>query len=296
MIKRMIRYLEATPLDMQEMLRENPIAYVPFGALEWHGEHNVLGLDGLKAVEICERAAKITGGVVFPCVHWGAFDPLTNFPYTFTFPRRPLYNMTRSMVEQLHAMGFRIVILLAGHYPPTQIKQLRKIAEKYSQKYPDFFVLGIPEYFLVPDLDYLGEHAAMCETSCMLAIDPGYVHLERIPENLNFAERAIRHGIFGKDPRNHASRELGTRLLDEIVRRLSDAILQVNATKSHAPFSRIYADFEKTFRKTFNFYSMDKIYANQGISGARDGWEFFKWMVLKKKRYDPNYIYPKKNR
>jgi creatinine amidohydrolase len=84
-----IFYEVSRPAHLREMLARSPVAYVPFGALEWHGEHGPLGLDGLKAHHLCARTAERTGGVVFPPVWWGAFDTMP-FPFTFHFPRPAL--------------------------------------------------------------------------------------------------------------------------------------------------------------------------------------------------------------
>lgn len=41
----------------------------------------------------------------------------------------------------------------------------------------------------------------------MMAIKPENVHVEKFPHDLNLAERAIRHGTFGKDPSIESSIE-----------------------------------------------------------------------------------------
>ena len=45
-------------------LRERcPVAYLPLGTLEWHGLHNPVGLDALKAHALAVRCARSGGGV-----------------------------------------------------------------------------------------------------------------------------------------------------------------------------------------------------------------------------------------
>jgi len=39
-------YSELTPQEFRERLAQAPIAYLPLGTLEWHGEHLPLGADG----------------------------------------------------------------------------------------------------------------------------------------------------------------------------------------------------------------------------------------------------------
>ncbi len=45
-----------------------PVAYWACGPMEDHGLQNALGVDPGKASEICRRAARLTGGIVFPMV------------------------------------------------------------------------------------------------------------------------------------------------------------------------------------------------------------------------------------
>lgn len=42
-----VEYALLTPGDFRTRLAEAPIAYLPLGTLEWHGEHLPLGSDGL---------------------------------------------------------------------------------------------------------------------------------------------------------------------------------------------------------------------------------------------------------
>jgi len=47
-----------------------PICYLPLGSMEWHGEHNAVGLDALKVHAVCIKAAKLSGGVVVLPMYW----------------------------------------------------------------------------------------------------------------------------------------------------------------------------------------------------------------------------------
>lgn len=52
--------------------RENlPVAYLPLGVLEWHGYHNPLGLDGVKAESVLKHLREKLGGIVMPSLYWG---------------------------------------------------------------------------------------------------------------------------------------------------------------------------------------------------------------------------------
>ena len=66
-----IKYEEMYPHEFKKALEKNPIAFLPLGSLEYHGYHNVLGLDSLKAWKICQLVAEKIGGVVFQPLYLG---------------------------------------------------------------------------------------------------------------------------------------------------------------------------------------------------------------------------------
>ena len=282
--------MESFPIDIKRMIKEHPIAYIPFGALEWHGDHMVLGVDSIKAEEICRRAADITGGVLFPCVNYGAFDTM-NFPFTFHFSTRSLKKMTRKFVKQSYKMGFRVIILLTGHYPEGQIKQVMKAARRISKKNDDCFALGIPEQKMIPDWGYHGDHAAFWETSIMMAINPKFVDLNRLPEGLNYLERTIRHGVWGIDPKTQANKEQGEKIMSEIVKRLSEAVREVEKTRTNEAFDKIYSDYDKSKKELRK--NLKKFFQVHGIENKKEGIEILKWMIFKGKKQNNNYEFKK---
>ena len=59
-------YEEMFPHEFKGALTKNPVAFLPLGSMEYHGYHNVLGLDSLKAWKICQLACEKIGGVGVP--------------------------------------------------------------------------------------------------------------------------------------------------------------------------------------------------------------------------------------
>jgi len=285
--KNYLDYMTTKPLELTNYINEKPIAYIPFGALEWHGEHNVLGVDSIKATEICRKSAEITGGVLFPCVNWGAFDTM-NFPFTFKFSKKALKRNTWIMMKALYEMGFRYVILITGHYPGSQVKNVKKAAQKFTKKYQDAFALGIPEQALVTDLGYIGDHAGEWETSIMMAINPDFVDIDRIEKDLLYSERLARHGIMGRDPSVHASSEKGKEMLEEIVNRLSAAVLNVIETQSIKAFEEIYDKYGKAIKDLIGV-DIEKLNKMQGIESWHELKNYVIWKKLKKGRQIKDY-------
>jgi len=60
------------PAEFRQAMADLPVVFLPMGTVEWHGEHNALGLDSLKAHALCVRAAqRAGGGVAHPPVYGG---------------------------------------------------------------------------------------------------------------------------------------------------------------------------------------------------------------------------------
>jgi creatinine amidohydrolase len=241
-----VRFEESTPGRVAELIERAPVAYVPLGALEWHGEHGPLGLDGIKAHHLCERAAERTGGVVFPPVFWGAFDTMP-FPFTFHFERKQLEPLVPRLLTHLSEWGFQVIVLLSGHYPPTQIKMLREACRSFNRK-GTAISIGVAEMAFATDIEYFGDHAGMWESSMMLAIQPEWVDLTAMPAGLPVMERLTRYGTMGQDPTLRADAEKGRAAIEHIASGLSNAVHRVREDRNDAAFETVYATYAKALR------------------------------------------------
>jgi creatinine amidohydrolase len=281
-----LRYELARPARMRAMIARAPVAYVPFGALEWHGEHNPLGLDGLKAHHLCCRAAERTGGVVFPPVYWGAFDTMP-FPFTFHFERRRLAPQVRETLDQLAGWGFKMIVLLTGHYPPTQIALLRRECRRFNRRQSRAFAFGAPETVLATELDYFGDHAGMWETSIMMAISPELVDLNVIPAGLSAVPRMTEQGIMGQDPKAHANAEKGAAAIDHISANLAALVERTLAEQSPAAIEAAYRASDRALR-VFSPHILHVIRTALDVHSLREliryGWSSWRLPTIARKR------------
>jgi len=271
-----IRYEESRPEAMRAMLKSAPVAYIPFGALEWHGEHAPLGLDGIKAHALCEAAAERTGGVVFPVVYWGEFDTMP-FPFTFNYRKTFIRNLIRETLRQLKEWGFKVTVLLAGHYPPAQIRLMREECRRFN-KAGGAFAIGAPEQVFALDIEYYGDHAGMWETSIMMAIRPELVDLSAMPGGLTAIERLEKYGVIGHDPTSEASSEKGHMAIERIVSELADVVQRVMKEKNDRAFEEVY----ERYRKTMNYFSIRILDVGRKALGVRSVRELIQcgiWML-----------------
>lgn len=238
------------PREIKAEKERMPVAYLGLGILEWHGEHNVAGLDGVKADGIARHFALKFGGVVMPPQFWGddrddicelvfkpeIFPQEVSFDHTLPICERMGYdicklerNAERSrgaggwrlwielinhMFFEIESFGYRCIVPIPGHYP--LFRPLDRAIEKYRKEGGscDIFTIKDPMF---DETGQAGDHAAMFETSLMMALFPDKVDLSRLDKDLSKPNI----GVMGDDPRLYASREFGMQVLGKF-----DSILE----------------------------------------------------------------------
>jgi creatinine amidohydrolase len=172
------RYPELRPDQLAELVANAPVAYWPLGLLEHHGWHLPVGLDGLKAEQICVRIAERTGGVLLPTMWWGARGGHGDFLWTHYQSESAAETILVRTVEQLISYGFRVVVLLAGHYPWTAL--LDRAMPALQGAHPEVMLIWGTEMDIVPGVRLPGDHAARAESSYGLALFPQWVDLDAL--------------------------------------------------------------------------------------------------------------------
>lgn len=251
--ERLVEYEKMRPDQIRAAREKCPVAYLPCGILEWHGRHNPVGLDGVKAHLLLIRIAKELGGLVMPPLWYGDHraDVLENVYYperfkNLTFDHRPkvaeVYGINLADIQadaerstknggwelfkriliqnffQFQTFGFKKIFVLTGHYP---LYGPANEAAKMFHEMPDSHakVYAFTEVTLIRDQGFSGDHAARWETSTMLSLCPDLVDLDAIE-----AEGKELLGVAGQDPRyGAASAELaegGFVALAEAIRKL----------------------------------------------------------------------------
>lgn len=204
------------PREFRAAMAKLPVVFLPLGTVEWHGEHNALGLDSLKAHALCVKAAQQAGGIVHPPVYGGMGG--LDMPATVVVEEELAWENTllRPWLEKLccefHRIGFKAIVMLTGHYGHNQQIVVRETAARMTTRL-QIPVLGTPEYWLAHDIGYMGDHAGIGETSLLWHLHPELVAVERIREDLDY----------GKTDRieKGSSPELGQKYADVIVARLA---------------------------------------------------------------------------
>lgn len=212
-----VQWERMLPAEFRAAMNALPVVFLPLGTVEWHGEHNALGLDSLKAHELCVRAALTAGGGVVHPPLYGGMGGLDK-PATVIMEGEHAWenNLLRPWLEKLcsefQRIGFQAIIIVTGHYGHNQQIVVRETAARMAERL-QIPVLGTPEYWLAHDAGYLGDHAGIGETSLLWHLHPELVAMDRIRSDPDY----------GRDDRieRGSSPGLGKKYAEVIVSRLA---------------------------------------------------------------------------
>lgn len=241
------RYEEMLPHEIVAARTRCPIAYLPVGTIEWHGEHNPVGLDAVKIHAVAMKCAEAAGGLVFPALFYG--EPRDHYqmeashdqdgqirgkmglPEGSFAPGFMAEGQTEAdvryvellihILKQLRSLGFRVMVILAGHYPLLAHANaaMHLYGLQADRKTAAWACTG---YELVRDqIPDAGDHAAAWETSLMMVLRPDLVDLSRLPKDTSIPPIGVR----GRDPRIYASVEYGRKGLEACVKAITTKAL-----------------------------------------------------------------------
>jgi len=207
-IGREVRLERMRPAQIDAAIAERPAVYVPFGSIEWHGRQNAVGLDAVKAHEQLVGLARRVGGVVFPPVFFGAGGGHADYAHSFMFEAEKLRPLVTDLLFHFESDGFDAAILLSGHYPNAG-------------------------EFLIPARD---TYAAKWETSFMMYLHPETVDMAALAgrdddiggpgDVINWMPDQFKdhpcYGIWGIDPRAHASADAGRDATEILITHLAN--------------------------------------------------------------------------
>ncbi len=237
------RMEEMVPDELEAVVAKTPVAFVPLGTFEHHGYHLPVCFDGINAHVLCERAAARTGGVVLPTFFYGTGGGHVGYKWTIILPEEQIRPILATTLDHLAKFGFKVVVVLTGHYPREQVEMAHSLAEEAAERNPGtkYIGLSIPEVSTpLPGDKRRGDHAAKYETSIAMALNPAWVKMENLtpgrdPEQVTTvdtprSERSTHdpthplYAIYGDDPRETASVENGKLLVNGIVEQLSGKV------------------------------------------------------------------------
>ena len=222
-------YERLRPGQIEEIRDQHAIAYVPWGALEWHSYHNPIGLDNFLALGLSEALAQRTGGIVLPPMYAGTdtIKPFKGFAHSIEFSARVVEMLSQELLQQLYQEQFRTLILVTGHCGKGHTDALSASVAAFNEEENSGSALLIPSFEPIKD-SFPPNHAALGETSFQLLFDPSLVDVELLPKNR--VATLDDDGVWGQDPRKSSS-ALGQRMLSLFCERCVPQILNLDRSK-----------------------------------------------------------------
>jgi creatinine amidohydrolase len=222
MSERPVRLELLRPSEIRAAIEKNPTVYVPLGTIEWHCHHLPVGLDGLTAQGVCERAATDHGGLVYPVLYFGTGGGHGEYPWTVMMPTADhIRGLLEFALHRLNELGVQRVVLFTGHFAPEQLTMIADIASWWNALVRDHdagdtrtaLTVVARGINMVEGLAIGPDHAGVFETTVLHALWPDRIDLDELapippagPATDDWDES--RHdtdhplwGVIGPDPR-----------------------------------------------------------------------------------------------
>lgn len=243
------KYEELLPREFDAEKRRAPVIYIAMGPMEFHGVYNALGIDPVKAYDICLRAVEITGGIVFPMlpIAPGGAPPLRlpelrrkikdlgvdYYPSLMT-SIDICESLYRELLESFAVdLGFKVCVACGGHGPAQTL--VKKIVEDCNGDIHGMKVIASGSLshnldFIKAEYRRLGldlqkhpvTHGGLWETAMNMGAKAEYFSAE--------AARKPECEVFRKYPDErieelkYASRELGERINQFTAQRIAEDV------------------------------------------------------------------------
>jgi creatinine amidohydrolase len=171
-----------TWMEVDEALKERPVAILPVGATEAHGPHLPLSTDTVIAVEMAKRgAAKLKEhgihALILPPVSFVVAEFGAAFAGTLSVPAETAVALIRDLCIAA-AKRFRAVAIANIHLEPQHVECIKKAMDEAKKAgasvcYADITKKRWAE--ILGEVFQKGDHAGAFETSLMMAAAPALV-------------------------------------------------------------------------------------------------------------------------
>ena len=250
-----VLFMEMTWPEIKRAIDRNCVLIFCVGAVEQHGPHMAVGVDTLLPMEVASRVARRIGGIVAPTTNYGYKSILRigggpHFVGSIGVSGTTLIAMVKDLFWEFIRHGWRRILVIEWHSENIAFVYDGMEEALRDSSRDDVKIIRIPDINGLalssdPDLEkfvfgedwdgWSTEHAAIWETSAMLAAFPDLVKVENIVDGFPPApidydvlpvpkDAAPESGVFGKA--TAATREKGERILEATTNGLVQVIEQ----------------------------------------------------------------------
>ena len=181
-----VQWEELTLSDFPKAVkRARGVCVLPIGVIEPHGPHLPLSTDMMIPREASIRAAQNEYAVVFPPYYFGQVHCAKHWPGAIALRPELLDALLQEVCDEIARNGFEKILLVNGHGGDTH--RLHYFCQAQLAKQSDY-VVYLDRGFWRPESEQKiaamrktkhGGHADEVESSCIMAIRPDLVHLDR---------------------------------------------------------------------------------------------------------------------
>lgn len=181
---------ELNQSEAKKRISKNPIALLPIGATEVHGDHLPLSTDTILAERIAEKLAdKLDNAVILPSINYGQIWSLRDFPGSITLSTDTLVRLIVDIGQAVWKDGIKRLAIINGHVGNNVAIKLaaRQLYEECELKVYFFTYPGANKEIEKvctskrPHGSYF--HACEIETSYMLYLAEEYVDMSKAVTN-----------------------------------------------------------------------------------------------------------------
>jgi len=242
-----ILWEEMTWKEVEEFVKKMDMVILPTAATEQHGPHLPLAVDTLDCYEVAKRISARLGIPVLPPICYGCSLSHGDFPGTISLRPETVTRTICEIAEWLYKSGIRKLLILNGHM--WNWGPIYSARENIRYDYRDMQVRVLDWWHttektlkkLVEDCpenpNYL--HANIAETSCMLAIRPDLVSMDKAVDEADYStffeyrmDQYTKTGIVGRAT-TKSTKEFGEQLFSDVVNELV-AMIQKGITEEPA--------------------------------------------------------------
>jgi creatinine amidohydrolase len=177
-----IEISQMTWTEVDEAMKDRPVALLPVGATEAHGPHLPVCADTVIATEMARRgAAKLreqgVPSLILPAVNFTVADFGADFAGTLSIPPETSVALLRDVCLAAHKK-FRAVALINMHLEARHVESVKAAVEAAKKAGASVCWVDITKKRWSDSLGeafQLGDHAGAFETSLMMAAAPDMV-------------------------------------------------------------------------------------------------------------------------
>jgi creatinine amidohydrolase len=185
-----VMWKELTAEDLRAKAAADAIVVLPVASMEQHGPHLPVGVDTILCEGVCKAGAETVAAdlavVVAPALWCGMAEHHMAFGGTFTFDIPTYRAVLLAFLKSLERHGFKRVLIVNGH--GGNIAALNSFLPDFARetdlkvRAATYFELAASDLAPLLEDQKRVHHACEVETSMMMALAPGLVKADRLPE------------------------------------------------------------------------------------------------------------------